>query len=97
MHPGRGDKQVPTPKHQAAAQQTAPSAIPLTACRPARLERAIARRAVRRKFGPDDTTASAHSVATDNKTVISVMQNPVDISGANMSRRFSLASNAGAA
>jgi hypothetical protein len=32
-----------------------------------------------RKFGPGDTTASAHSVATDNRSAIWVMRNPVDI------------------
>jgi len=44
--------------------------MPDTASRLARRERAIARRAVMRKFGPGDATARAHSAATEKRRVI---------------------------
>ena len=62
---------VRTPKHPAAAQQMVPKVIPKTACKAALRERAMPRRAVTKKFGPGDTTAKAHSAATESKIVIS--------------------------
>src|SRR5215472_13613223 len=73
---GAARNRVRTPKHPAAPQHTVPRVIPQTACRPVRRERAIARRAVTKRFGPGDTTAKAQSAATESKIVIWSIQYP---------------------
>src|SRR5262249_35124402 len=66
VHPRSSDEQGPHTETSGGG----PAHGAQTACRPARRERAMERRAVTKKFGPGDTTAKVQSAATESKIVI---------------------------